>query len=315
MPYNRVLRNDALSGLLTDYQQKLKGKEIHDPDERLDRFRKFLRSFRHHDEAYTETDLKTGKIGWSLGVHKWLGHRDPSDGISPIDYMEQFAHPFIQDWYRYYVKAITLAFIRRTTTYLESRFTITVPMKNHKGEWLLVKVMSMPFGKTKDGQLVSMINSFSLFGTYQGEALKMQISDANQRIPDGDESYKDFRRLMAGCMDFGQHPNLTENCFKYGAIIRSLMERQQEITLGAVWEAYNRRYNKPGSEPVDVTAVNKGIRTMRNRLTELLGSDLLTAEDIAPWQQFRKDQRNHFPLIQFCVESGIVDLFKTYKEI
>ena len=308
--YNRVLKNDKLTALLNSYGEQLRQKEVVDP-KKLERFLDFLKKYRHHDECCVESSLKNGKITWSLGVKKWLGQKDPTEGATHGGYMEDFTAPFIQDWYKYYVKAITLAFTKRKLTYLESRFSITVPMMNHKGECLLVKVMSMPFGLTEKGELITLVSSYSIFGTYRGESMVMEIWDADRKIPHTDDSYTEFRRLIAGCIDFGAGSNLTPNCFRYAAIIRTLIEGQKKPNLDSVWKAYKKKHNKD----VARSAVAKGIREMRDRLIGLLGADKLTEEDIAPWQPFRPDHEDHFPLIQFCVESGIVDIFKTHKEI
>ena len=309
MKYDCVLSNDRLPGLLMGYRDHLQEKEVADAD-RLQRFREFLEKYRHHDEACVESDLQKGTVAWSLGVEKWLGHPEPTRGETEIDYMEQFTHPFIQDWYKYYVKAITLAFTNRKITYLESRFTITVPMKNSRDQWLLVKIMSMPFGLTKDNELMTIVSSYSIVGTYRGESMVMEIWDADNKIPHTDDSYTEFRQLVAGCMHVRRQLRLTPNCYRYAAIIRALTEEQKKVDLDTVWKAYKKKHKKDVSK----NAVTKGIREMRDRLIKLLGTGQLTDDDIAPWQPFRPDHEDHFPLIQFCVESGIIDLFKTYKE-
>lgn len=147
--FNRVLVSDEpLDHELKAYSDSLA--QIHDPTDHRKRFREFLRKFRHHDEFYTEVDLKTRMIAWSMGVNEWLGQLKPVDNHTPMDYLEKFVHPFARDLYRYYVKAMTVVFAERAYTKpLDVRFSITVPMRYGQSKYLLVKLMSMPFGLTE----------------------------------------------------------------------------------------------------------------------------------------------------------------------
>lgn len=286
--------------------------EIHDPTDHRKRFKEFLRKFRHHDEFYTEVELKTRTIVWSMGIRDWLGQPRPEDYATSMDYLEKFVHPFAREYYRYYVKAMTAVFVERTYTKpLTIRFSISVPMHYGRNKYLLVKMMSMPFGLTEKGKIGSLLNSYSSFGPYKGEAISIDVFDGNKKMDEKhDDTIRDFRQKLVPCLSADKKLRLSTNDVKYADYISRLNAANQRPNLHTVL-AFQKEYEK--RKDLTQAQVQKAIDRLYDRVKYILGFERLdaTAKDIH--DPFLPDFSDPYHLIQYCIDSGIIELLKSRK--
>jgi len=141
----------------------------------------FLRFFGHHDEAYVISDLKSNQITWTLGIEKWLGYLEGEKTPLRIDFMSQYVHPFLRDWYQIINDAATLVLAGHPTKFLKSRFVLSVPMKKRDNKYVLVKQMSMPFEYDEEGKVGKFLTSFTLFDQYRGEPMSLELFETTKK--------------------------------------------------------------------------------------------------------------------------------------
>jgi hypothetical protein len=311
MQINQVLVTDApLNQELHAYSKNLA--EIHDPTNHREKFKQFLEKFRHHAEFYTEIDLKTQTISWSYGLKEWMGHPKPADNDDQIDSLDKYIHPFALEWYRYYVKAMTAAFTEKTfTKTLDNRFVITVPMRNVQGQYLLIKMVSMPFGLTAKGRLATLINSWSLFGPYRGEGLSIEIFDGNKKMDEKkDDTLKTFRKKLAPCVSLDRKIRLSKGDIKYAGFVAHLSSINKKTGLDTIL-AYQKKLEK--NEDIKEATVLRAIVRLHERTKVVLGYRELATQADGLRDPYLPDFDDPYHLIQYCIDSGIIDLLKSYR--
>lgn len=307
MPPNRVLKKDTITPMLVDYSKKI-DVAVNNKAHRK-RFKEVLVAFDHHDELYTETDLRLRRITWSHGVKKWLGHDDPEINTTPIDFISEYVHPLVRDWYKAFENAATLTFTQKQYTYLKSRYTIMVPVRNANGQYVLIKQMSMPFGFDKDGQLVSFINSFTLFGTYRGgEPLKLEVYEGPDRVNDG--TYDHIENLIYPCIRLHKKDNLTQSFFSIIDIIRELKENGEAVNSRNISKHFKGLKRTEIKRESATTYLNR----IRLRLTSLFLENLPREEKKKIIKEQLPNFKDPLQLIDYFEQSGILNLLRKYYQ-
>jgi len=267
---NNVLKVDKLSGVLEAYAEK--AGQPSNMSEHRPEFKKQLQVFfDHHDEFYTETDLTNGCLSWAYGLKNWMGHADPrTEGKDRNDYLVQYVHPILQDWYRCIVMALTMVFTERKVHYLRSRFTISVPMRDKRGDYHLVKQMAMVFGKDEKKKVVSFINSFTIFGAYLGEPLDLQFFDGKKKVTRKirDDILSRMAEFLDPCMEIDPDSgfSLTRDDFFVLDIIRDLRSQGRKRTIPAIQKRLEKRKGKRVSE----SAASKRLERMHDDVKWIL---------------------------------------------
>jgi hypothetical protein len=300
---NRVLKKDTIIPMLKEYGDRI-DIAVNNIEHRK-RFKEVLVAFDHFDELYIETDLKSRHITWSHGVNKWLGHPDPEIDKTPLNFMADYVHPLIRDWYEAYVNAATLTFTKKQCNYLKSRFTITMPVRKANDEYVLIKQMSMPFGFDENNNLVSFIHSFSIFGTYSREPVKLEIFEGHEKMEDG--TYHDIEDLIHSCISLRSENNLSKTLF---SIIDNINQLKQK---GEVVNTRNLSKHFKGLKRAKVAdeSTAKYLNRIRKHLMWVLRLDHLPQEDKKNYQKkYLPNYENALELIDYFEQSGILNLLR-----
>lgn len=312
MTGTRILKKDGISHLLQDYSNSLEPELVNKNE--LAKVKRFLRAFNHHEEFYTETDLKLRQISWSYGFEKWLGHPDKELKNAAPDHFAHYVHPFIADWYRYYNKALMVIFSERPPdklTFLQSRFVMYIPVRHVNGKYLLVKQMTMPFGLNSKGQVVSFINSYTIFDVYQGEPFRPGIFEGNQPMT---EEASRLHELICSCINaLAFKKKLTPSHFDIIENVHQMREAGEITDIDTLAQRFKGR--KKG-KALSRESMQKNLNRMLERLQWLLGVDRWEKEETVNGKRRQlPDFRDVFRLIDFVDQSGMVDVIRHHQGI
>ncbi|HEV2478597.1 MAG TPA: hypothetical protein VGS79_02990 [Puia sp.] len=283
-------------------------------ESKCSRFWKFLsKVFDHHEEAYTVTDLQEKRITHLHGVKTWLGHEEPMvDGPEPVplNYLSQHVHPLLRGWYELFLHSAILHFTEINTEYLVSRIVISIPLWHATQGYVLVKQMVMPFGRTLEGKIVSLVNSYTIFGPYRNEPMRMKFYKGAEEEEKPMYAAVEARigkaiRLVKG------HPKMTPKYSEILGIMRGLYLKGIEPTAELI--AQERLGDEARLDAEKIKSMNEDLRDMKERLNNFLQVRVLLKKvpsaDLAHFLEYG----DAVAVISFYEQSGIARLIDGYK--
>jgi hypothetical protein len=300
MPNNRILFDrDEVSPKLKQYSEQLDADVV--MNENIKDFRTFLKYFSHHDECYTQIDLKSMKVNWAYGFKRWLGYPDKNIEGSSYDHMKDLVHPFIASWYTAFLRSMYLVFTENNQLIdLKPRFVINIPVLFGRDRYLLVKQMSMPYGINKKGQVVGFINSYSIFGDYQAEPLTPRIyGEKGEPHTVAMEKMMDH---MCSCITDDNTP-----WYLKPAQIE-IVKRARETRKGGL------KFSK--KTILDKKLQKQSVSGVMVRIKQLL-LDMVDKEELVEGNNKHHglpDSTDYFKLIEYFDLSGILDITILYKK-
>jgi hypothetical protein len=309
MNEKRELLEDSITPKLVSYSKKI-GEVADRYISKREEFRRVLEWFNHHDEFYTETDLKLQKITWAKGINSWLGYADPiiNEKSKPsLDYISEFVHPVVKNWYNIFTKAAILIFTQIDTNKVKnvkSRFVITIPVMKENGQYVLIRQMSMPFGKDDKGRLVSFINSYTVFGAYRGEPMKLEVYDEGNNLKE--DIYKQIEDQVCSCLDVFEKENLSPELFSIIDVIADLRKSGIDVNYKNI--GIHSRSRKAKSED----AIKKSLGRINEKLRGILKLDKkdqkqYNREFLPPYKTSKQQ------LIDYFIQSGFISLLKKHS--
>jgi hypothetical protein len=315
MSENNVLKADKITRILDEYRKNI-GEPSNQGDHRPFFKEALERFFDHHDEFYSETSLKTGLIAWSYGLNSWMGHEDLQAGVDRNDVLVQYVHPLVRDWYKYMVLALTAVFTERSVHYLSSRFCISVPMKDQRGNYHLVKQMAMVFGKDKDQKVVSYINSFSIFGPYFGENLNPQFFEGKNKVDAKEDKVIRLRlaELLDPCIEIDPDSgfSLSRDDFAVLDIIRDLRNEGKTRNVRSI----KRRFVTKRGDIASEQAVTQRLKRIHKALKWIMKLDKDVPEEYSKDKnkKFMPALKDVYELADFLDQSGILFVIRQYLQ-
>jgi hypothetical protein len=306
MSLERVVKRDIFSDKFKLYRTIIG--DPFDEESLVPKFKRLLKKVNHHEDFFIETDLKSGKFSWNYGIQKCLGYTATEHQQLEGDFISEKVHPVVREWYTIYVQAITWLFTHIKTQPLASRFTITVPVKHKDDHYILCKQMSMPFAHDKRKKWVSFLNSYSMFGAYQGEPLKLRIHLGDRKAED--KMHKEMENLIYRCLDVDTGVNLTNPQFSMIEIYADLKHKGAELTSKSVVDRFNAGKTTNKADGYD----RKAFTNIKKRLACILGLDPFPPDDKINYrQEYLPDYKNNFKLIDFCEQSDILKHLRKYQ--
>ena len=279
-------------------------------------FWEFLsKTFNHHDEFYTVMNLQERRITHLHGLKTWLGHQEPVvDGVEGValDYLSQYVHPLLREWYELFLHAAILHFTDIETKYLASRIVISIPMRHETQGYELFKQMVMPFGRTAQGKIVSLVSSYTSFGPFRNEPMRMKFY--KRAVEEGPDLYTAVETKIRAAVKLEKgHPKMTR---KYSAILAIMRDLQLvKIEPTAEWIVRKREGldDKVRVDPEKIKSMSEDLREMKWRLNNFLQvRPLLKKVPSADLAHFLENE-DPVAVISFYEQSGITRLIDGYR--
>lgn len=272
-----------------------------------------IKKFNHHDEFYTLFSVKENRLLWHWGFDTYMGYPITTEHELSIDFYIGLIHPFLREWMTAFLAGIQKTVMDKTLSnieFLTTRYCINLPMRKANGNYMFIKQFSMPFTFDKNGIMESYLNCHIIVDKYKGEPLKPRIFHMEKRNK-ADEML--VKQAAAHFLNIPKANLLTPQLLSAIKIFKEATQNKKGI-LTKVSKSKIARKNKNG-ENLKPETINRYRHRIKTILLPLLQIPNHNTKDKSELELLKwiPDFEETYTLIDFMLESGIVDVLEYYK--
>lgn len=272
-----------------------------------------IKKFNHHDEFYTLYSIRENKVLWHWGFKTYMGYPMNSAQEMTIDFYIGLIHPFVRQWMNAFLAGTQKVIMENCLSrmdFLESRYCVNLPMKKANGTYMLIKQFTMPFTFDKNGILETYLNCHVVVDKYKGEPLKPRFFHGAKRNT-GDEML--LKQEAAHFLKIPKENLLTPQLLETINIFKQATQIRKGILSKATAQSIIKKNN---NEYLKKDAINKNRQRIKAKLLPLLELPNYNTKDKDELELLKwiPDFEDTYTLIDFMLESGIVDVLEYYKK-
>ncbi|NNV55034.1 hypothetical protein [Limnovirga soli] len=272
-----------------------------------------IKKFNHHDEFYTLYSIKENKVIWHWGFDRHMGYPITTEHELSIEFYIGLIHPFLREWMTAFLAGIQKVVMDKKLSkidFFETRYCVNLPMRNAKGKYMFIKQFSMPFTFDKAGMMETYLNCHVIVDKYKGEPLKPRIFHMEKRNK-ADEML--VKQAAAHFLNIPKKNLLTPQLLNAIKTFKEVSQNKKGI-LTKITKGKIARKNKSG-EHLKSETINRYRHRIKTILLPLLQIPNYNTKDTSELELLKwiPDFEETYTLIDFMLESGIVDVLEYYK--